>query len=110
MTGTGLHALFQRGHVQIFWRDLEACSYILRLAFLSHFRPRIHPNRNSAARAGKVLNIAFAGRIARGEQLPAKIVLLSSGRRYAAPLNNGYGMQQAQAHQSAPSLISARTS
>ncbi len=47
----------------------------------------------------KVLNTPSPGRIGAVNSFPAKIALSPDGR-YAALLNNGYGTQQAQAHQS----------
>ncbi len=47
----------------------------------------------------KVLNTPSPGRIAAVNSFPA-IIALSPDGRYAALLNNGYGTQQTQAHQS----------
>ena len=49
--------------------------------------------------SSKVLNTPSPGRIGAVNSFPAKIALSPDGR-YAALLNNGYGTQQTQAHQS----------
>ena len=85
-----------------FRRNLEASAWTLFLSaiFLSPLsaqdsdKPRKIPLPSS-----KVLNAPSPGRIGAVNSFPAKIALSPDGR-YAALLNNGYGTQQSQAHQS----------
>jgi DNA-binding beta-propeller fold protein YncE len=80
-------------------RRLSATFFLSAIFLSSLFAQDSAKLRQIPLPTSKVLNTPSPGRIGAVNSFPAKIAL-SPGGRYAALLNNGYGTQQTQAHQS----------
>ena len=78
---------------------LPALTFLFTILLTSVSAQDSSPSRQVPLPSSKVLNAPSPGRIGAVNSFPATIALSPDGR-YAALLNDGYGTQQAQAHQS----------